>query len=183
MTGINLATSSITESTRLNRKSLGIKCVFLSHQRADKDVCRNIANYLLAAGIDVYFDEYDTDLKLANQTGNPQLVTNAIRKGINKSSHMLCVVSPNTLNSKWVPFEVGYGYDLTVLGVLTLKGIEENDLPDYIKTAKFIVRGTNSLNEFIAKITNENRSVLESKGLIKSHTAIHPLDNFLDFQL
>jgi len=38
---------------------------------------------------------------------------------------MLVVVSPNTIYSNWVPWEVGYGYDNTHLGVLTLKGIED----------------------------------------------------------
>ena len=30
---------------------------FISHQKSDKDICREIANYLMAANIDVCFDE------------------------------------------------------------------------------------------------------------------------------
>ena len=33
-------------------------CIFISHQKEDTESCRQIADYLLAAGIDVYFDEY-----------------------------------------------------------------------------------------------------------------------------
>ena len=36
--------------------SLGIKCVFISHQQKDKDAAKKIADYLIEAGIDVYFD-------------------------------------------------------------------------------------------------------------------------------
>lgn len=36
---------------------IGIKCVFISHQRKDKTVARAIADYIKDAGVDVYFDE------------------------------------------------------------------------------------------------------------------------------
>jgi TIR domain len=141
----------LRDSNKLeSRKQWGIlqnvKCVFISHQKADKDICRSIANYLISAGIDVYFDEYDQDLRIANQTQNPKAVTKAILKGIQNSSHMLCVVSPNTLDSKWVPFEVGFGYDKTKLGVLLLKGIKKEQLPDYIRAVDLIVPSIWHLN-------------------------------------
>ena len=34
-------------------------CVFISHQRNDKQVAKEIANYILKSGVDIYFDEYD----------------------------------------------------------------------------------------------------------------------------
>jgi len=57
-------------------------------------------------------------------------VVAAIKKGTKSSTHELCIISPNILYSKWVPFEVGYGYDLTDLATLTLKGIKNSDLPE-----------------------------------------------------
>lgn len=183
MPGINRASKIVAESTRSSRKNSGAKCVFLSHQKADRDVCRQIANYLKAADIDVYFDEEDNDLKDALQVQNPHLVTKAICKGITNSTHMLCVVSPSTLNSRWVPFEVGYGYDQIYLGVLTLKGITDAALPEYIKTAKVIIRGTKSLNEFVANtVVGTSTTLLEQRGTVKAHSmASHPLDNYLDW--
>ncbi len=183
MAGLNLAKAIYSEATRSARKQAGIKCVFLSHQKADRDICRKIADYLMAANINVYFDEDDNDLKDALQTQNPHLVTAAICKGIRNSTHMLCVVSPNTITSRWVPFEVGYGYDQTYLGVLTLKGIPESSLPDYIKTAKVIVRGTKSLNEFIATtLVGSSLNLMERNNLIKAHSMVsHPLDSYLDW--
>jgi hypothetical protein len=184
MPGVNRASRVIAESTRQYRKSLALKCIFLSHQKADREVCKEIANYIISADVDVYFDEYDNDLKDALQTNNPQGVTEAICKGINNSSHMLCIISPNTLASRWVPFEVGYGFDKTHLGVLTLKGIPDKDLPDYLKTAKILIRGTKSLNQYLATITNASVPILESRGAIKSHNAVgHQLDNYLDWNL
>ncbi len=183
MPGVNFAKSYFSEAIRSQNKQVGNKCVFLSHQKADRDICRKIADYLMAANINVYFDEDDNDLKDALQSQNPHAVTKAICKGIKSSTHMLCVISPNTITSRWVPFEVGYGYDQTYLGVLTLKGILESSLPDYIKTAKVIVRGTKSLNEFITStLAGSSLIVMERNNLIKAHSmGSHPLDNYLDW--
>lgn len=166
-----------------NRMSRGIKCVFISHQKRDAAVCRRIADYLLNAGVDVYFDEYDSDLKSHNQTKSPDQVVSAIKKGINRSSHMLCVVSSNTLDSKWVPWEIGYGYDKTKVSVLTLKGISDSQLPEYLKTVE-IIRGTKSLNMYISNVEQIGEQRMFTEGLITEHSkSNHTLDNYLDWNL
>jgi hypothetical protein len=182
MAGINRAVNRVRNfSESISNRQ--VECIFLSHQKKDRDVVEKISKYLIAANIDIYFDENDEDLKFYRQEKNPQGVVNSIKKGINNSSHMLCIVSPNTIMSRWVPWEVGYGFDKTDLAVLTLKGIEENGLPDYLKTTA-IVRGTKSLNEYLANITGLSQSLMESKSLIKSYSqSYHPLDNYLDFNL
>lgn len=180
MAGINRALG--TQKTLAEaRKTLGIECVFLSHQQRDKDICKKIADYLIAANIDVYFDEYDADLKVHRQSNNPKGVVDSLRKGIRGSSHMLVVVSPSTISSKWVPWEVGYGYDHIDLSVLTLKGIKDDDLEAYLQTTK-IIRGTKSLNSYLATITRSLEPLMESRDIIKSYSAPnHPLDNYLDW--
>jgi len=182
MAGINRALSQYRTFSEL-RKAKGVECVFLSHQKRDKSVCETIAEYLLDADIDVYFDEYDADLKFEKQKNNPKGITNCIKKGINNSSHMLCIISPNTISSKWVPWEIGYGYDKTDLSVLTLKGIEDSELPAYLLTAE-LIRGTRSLNRYLSKITSQLVSLMESTDLIKSYNdSDHPLDSVLDWNL
>lgn len=180
MAGINRAIS-VSKVFNEAKKDRPISCIFLSHQQKDKEICRKISDYLLAADIDVYFDEDDKDLKIYRQLNRPEGVVESIRKGINNSSHMLVIVSPNTINSNWVPWEIGYGYDSSDLCVLTLKGIKDESLPDYLKTTK-IIRGTKSLNEYLSKISGKESSILESLKLIKNYSApIHPLDNYLDY--
>lgn len=165
------------------RKQLGIKCVFISHQKADATICRHIADYIKEAGIDVYFDEYDKDLKNWRQQNNPANVVYSIKKGIQQSSHMLCVISPNTLYSKWVPWEVGYGYDTTQIAALTLKGIKNEQLPDYLKTVT-LVRGTKTLNEYISNLVGEYKTkMFTSNRLVNESSYYHPLDNCLDRNL
>jgi hypothetical protein len=153
--------------------------VFISHQKRDKDEAKKMANYLVSVGIDVYFDEFDKELQKADLNNDPKAVVAAIKKGIVSSTHMLCIVSPNTLTSKWVPFEVGYGYDLTDLSTLTLKGIKNSDLPDYIKT-KPIIRDIYDINLFIKSQGHEQKLILEMKMYSNYNSSIHPLSGVMD---
>lgn len=153
--------------------------VFISHQKRDRVEAKKIADYLISVGIAVYFDEFDKELQLADINNDPKAVVAAIKKGIKSSTHMLCIVSPNTLTSKWVPFEVGYGYDVTDLATLTLQGIKNSDLPDYIKT-KPIIRDIYDINEFIKKQGSEKQLILERKMFSNYSSSTHPLSGIMD---
>lgn len=160
--------------------ALGVTCIFISHQKRDRDEAKKVADYLQDAGIDVYFDEYDSDLRIQHQSGNPKGVTQSICNGINNSSHMLVIVSPNTLYSTWVPFEIGYGYDKTTLGVLCLKGIPKGGLPEYIRTAP-IVRDIYDLNVYMSNLTGKSPDILfESKTFSDYHSSYNPLYSVMD---
>lgn len=149
--------------------ALGIKCVFISYQKEDKESAIKVADYLISVGVDVYIDIYDTELRIHHQNNNPKAVTNAICKGINNSSHMVTIVSPNTLYSSWVPFEIGYGYDKTDLSVLCLKGIPKGKLPEYVRTAK-IIRDIYDLNILIKNFTGQTADTLEKANMINLST-------------
>lgn len=172
-------------------------CVFLSHKREDKSECRKIAEYLSDAEIDYYLDELDSNLQQAASQGNPELITESIKKGIRESNHMMVVVSERTYRSQWVPFEIGYGHSAILdkgleegvnenrikLSVLTLKDISQKDLPDYLQMG-YIIRGTKSLNEYISDITNRlEKSLINEKRLFSNSQKAHPLDDVLNWQL
>lgn len=166
--------------SRFQVVSLGIKCVFISHQKADKEAAKKVADYLMDAEIDVYFDMYDTELGIHHQTNNPKGVTDAIKKGINNSSHMLAIVSPNTLNSSWVPFEIGYGFDKTDLSVLCLKGIPIGKLPEYVRTAP-IIRDIYDFNKLISTLTRSSEVILLEAKKIKNYGDYYnPLNTVMD---
>ncbi|MFO7823967.1 MAG: toll/interleukin-1 receptor domain-containing protein [Cyclobacterium sp.] len=179
MAGINRALAS-QKTFSESRKIRGVECVFLSHQQQDKEICKKVADYLINAGIDVYFDEYDDDLKLHRQSNNPKGTTTAIRNGINNSSHMLVVVSPNTLFSTWVPFEIGYGYDKTDLGVLCLKGISKGKLPEYVRTAP-VIRDIYDLNNLLERLTGKTKELLIETRMMSDHSSYsNPLYEAMD---
>jgi TIR domain len=192
MPGINRATAQYASSSssaqlRLSQaRAMSTNkpdCVFISHQKADSAFCKQIADYILRAGMDVYFDEYDHDLRLHRENNDPHGVTECILKGINSSNFMLCVVSPQTLGSTWVPFEVGYGFEKTQLGVLAIKGVRRANLPHYALTARFIVDNIPALNTFLRSKTaviNESRNFGQVTALAVD--ARHPLANVMNIQ-
>ncbi|RYD57627.1 MAG: toll/interleukin-1 receptor domain-containing protein [Sphingobacteriales bacterium] len=168
---------TISQSIKENKP-----CIFISHQKRDSPECKKIVEYIIKADLDVYFDEEDEHLADFRRNHNPSGVINSIRHGIDSSTHMLCVISKNTLASKWVPFEVGYGYDKTRLAVLTLKGITDTELPDYIKAAPLLLRGTQSVNKYVASIKGNSVENLVTEHRLFSHYQMsHPLDLVLDW--
>lgn len=156
-----------SRSSFLNQQ---VKCVFISYQNSDKKEAKKVADYLISAGINVYFDEYDGDLKQKNQKENPSSVTKSLCNGINNSSHMLVVISPTTIVSKWVPFEIGYGYDKTELAVLCLRGIPKGALPEYIQTA-VVIRDIYDLNSKISDIRGTSKEMLIARNSIKQYNS------------
>ncbi len=180
MAGLNRFFSPTKYQSRAQVVALGVKCVFISYQKSDKEAASNVAVYLQKAGIDVYIDLYDKELKIHHQNNDPKAVTKSICNGINNSSHMLTVVSPQTMNSTWVPFEVGYGYDKTDLGVLCLKAIPKGALPEYIRTAP-IIRDIYGLNNFIEKLSGKKKELLiETKLMSDFHSISNPLYKYMD---
>lgn len=151
--------------------------VFISHQKKDSDVARKIADYLVAAGIDIFFDQYDMTI----DRSNPVSVVRAIRYGIENSSHMLVVFSPNTLGSMWVPWEIGYAYNSPVtLGVLRIKSVPKNELPEYLKVVK-VVSDIWDMNQFISSLAKTDSEHLITEGRIRRFSdTYHPLSLFMD---
>lgn len=161
----------------LPKPSLNSPRVFISHQKKDSDIARVIADYLEDAGIDTYFDQYDSTINRSD----PQSVVKAIRYGIENSTHMLVVFSPNTFESMWVPWEIGYAYNSPVaLNVLRLKGVAKDKLPEYLKVVKVIL-DIWDLNQLISNLTDITRDQLLTEGRIKKYSdTIHPLRQYMD---
>lgn len=151
--------------------------VFISHQKKDSDVAGKIADYLVEAGIDIYFDQYDSSINRAD----PKSVVDAIRTGIENSSHMLVLFSPNTFGSMWVPWEIGYAFRSQIpLNVLKLKGVAKHELPDYLKVVKIIL-DIYDLNVLISNLTRVTGDQLITEGRINNYTnSLHPLISYMD---
>ena len=161
----------------LPRPTLEKPRVFISHQKKDSDAARAIADYLQDAGIDVYFDQYDNSINRSD----PQSVVSAIKRGIENSSHMLVLFSPNTFGSMWVPWEIGYAYNSPItLGVLRMKGVAKETLPEYLKVIK-LISDIWDLNQLISNITNISREQLLNEGRIWKYSDLtNPLNKIMD---
>lgn len=159
----------IRESASIERK----KCVFISHKKEDAAFCRQIAEFLMKIGIDVYFDEYDTTINLQN----PMSIVTAVERGLAASSYLLVVATPRSLESKWVPWEIGNGYSKRMpLYVLQAKSLPRGTkVPEYMCVAKYLT-GWNDLKTMLQTIPNR-RLIYES---IPEFSYSHPLYNYIN---
>lgn len=160
---------NLREGATIDKKN----CVFISHKMEDAAYCRVIADYLMSIGVDVYFDEYDTTIN----KNNPMSVVKAIERGIAASSSMLCVATPNTLKSKWVPWEIGNGFSKRIpLYVLRAKTLPPyTKVPEYMCVATYL-KGWQDFAGLIAKLPH-HRSLNES---IQAFNILHPLYKYID---
>ena len=75
--------------------------VFISYRHSDRPQALAINTRLVHANIKTYFDVLD----LESQTTDD--ITGVITRNITACTHLLAVISENTAQSWWVPFEIG----------------------------------------------------------------------------
>lgn len=145
MAGTNRAAHTFGSS-----KSTAKHCVFLSHARLDVSAAESIGNEFLKYGIDTYLDKNDRILQDAVKKEDAEKVTLQIQDGIEKSTHILCILSDKTKKSWWVPYEIGYGKkSQKPLSILSL--IDVHTLPAYLQVIPNI-GGISQLEQFIRKL-------------------------------
>jgi len=71
---------------------------FISHNKSDKDAARNIALFLAAENINVWFDEWEIS------AGDS--IISQINKGLTDCTHFIILWSVNSATSKWVRAEL-----------------------------------------------------------------------------
>ena len=141
------------------------KRVFISHKKEDRDVAKKVADYIMEAGIDVYFDEYDTTIN----RNDPKSVVAAIKRGMQLSTHMIVIFSNKTIKSTWVPWEIGYGDSTsTEIAILKMIDIKKNQLPDYMQVAK-VLYDIYDLNVFISHMYNKTTEQLVNEGIVRQY--------------
>jgi hypothetical protein len=178
MAGINRA---LTENRYFAKASerLDQPCIFLSHISVDKSATTAIGNYITRQGdIDTYLDVDDQELQNAANTGNAARITQFIERGLSHSTHIMCLVSPDTVRSWWVPYELGFAKKAgKSLSTMKLKG--EVALPAYLEIGE-IIRGTKGLNAYLTTIRGTLRKSL-TESLITHTAGQHPLDPYVDW--
>jgi hypothetical protein len=164
-----------------NDYKLGRTCIFISHKKEDSEKSKEIADYIMSCGVDVYFDENDPILSNPEVNKDPAIITLAINSALSKSTHMICIISEKTKNSWWVPYEVGYvsnkpGFINKNIGILLIKGIIQ--LPEYLFLSTNI-RTTSELDIFIKNASKVDTLLIERAKTL-SNVLNHPLNKLLE---
>ena len=81
----------------------------------------------------------------------------------------------------WVPWEIGYAYNSPItLGVLRMKGVAKDKLPEYLKVVK-LVSDIWDLNQLISNVTKISNEQLLREGRIWRYSdSSNPLYNLMD---
>lgn len=125
--------------------------VFISYQRADETKAVSIKAKFDSAAVPSYLDLLDPSLV--------ETVTQNILNALHKCTHMMAVVSTNTVNSWWVPFEIGVATERE--SRITSYRRDSVTLPDYLK--KWPVLDYDSqLDDFI-QLYKKDKEVLEMR--------------------
>jgi hypothetical protein len=110
-------------------------CVFISHKYEDLRAAKEIAACIMDAGIDIYLDDNDNGLQSAVKNNNSYRIVECIENALMASTHILVLVTENTRESWWVPYEVGYAKKGTKeIASILMKDVDE--FPDYLKIEK-----------------------------------------------
>ena len=161
MAGINRALQENRILAKSN-ESTSVPCIFISHISIDKSAATAIGNYITRQGdIDTYLD-----------------ITQFIERGLSHSTHIMCLVSKDTVGSWWVPYELGFAKKAgKSLSTMKLKG--EVALPPFLEISE-LIRGTKGLNAYLTAIRGTLRKSLTETLIV--HTAgQHPLDPYVDW--
>jgi len=102
--------------------------VFVSYSHEDKDITRSITKILKKYHIEYFLDEKDIEWG-----GN---INEEISLAIKKATHLITIISPASINSQWVAYEIGQAKarGTKVLPYLTHPSL---NLPDFIRYLKY----------------------------------------------
>lgn len=167
MSGLNYAALEQYQFAAISNKN--DPCVFISYKSEDFEFANAINDYLNnVANINTYFDNNDDLLKKATKNSNDELIVKSIKKGLECSSHLLCLISEKTNLSWWVPFEIGIA-DAKEKGIASLKIKNIEDVPSFLKVKKVLYNKDDFLH-FISGIdkygtlfANKKYELLSSK--------------------
>lgn len=146
-------------------------CVFISHKSEDKPMARSVAAALLDMGADIYFDENDRVLQTANALGKDQAVVACIEDGLNRSTHLLGLITKRTFDSWWVPYEIGGANGRKRLcGHLVASDVDR--LPSYVKVAPLLL-DVDDLTKWIASQVSRSQEFIKESMAHATKSVLH----------
>ena len=115
--------------------------IFISHSSLDTWIAKTIAEKIQSLGMDCWLDEKDLE--------GGDVIPDEIIRGIDACQEAIVLISPNSVNSQWVSFEIG--------GVLAqhkrVTPILNNVSPGEMAPMKYIKSvDLNRFEEFLAQL-------------------------------
>ena len=120
--------------------------IFISYSHQDSRTAKELLSRLKGVQVSGWQDQADI------ATGDA--ISTVLRERLRKSNAILVLISPASLRSRWVEFEVSAGQALgkTIIPVIIGGEGVENDLPSYIADVTYIDAREKSLDEVAFEI-------------------------------
>lgn len=121
-----------------------IKNVFVSHYHEDEDSIKQFKDLLSA---DYCIKNYSVTTEKYNDATNEDYIKSLLRPLINQSGTLICLIGPNTHNSKWVDWEIREAESLEkqIIGVY-IQGAKDSDIPPALEEFADAIVGWNTEN-------------------------------------
>lgn len=156
--------------------------VFISHRSTDKPIARVIATLLSSLEVSYWLDEEDRDLRNAASLGmnGDSALVHAIERGIRHSNNLLGLLSPRTIGSWWVPYEIGYSrsQQATCSFLAIQPSAAKLDVPEYARITP-VYWSVDELARWAATLASHD---LHSGLTSISHEVVTELSTYLPFK-
>ena len=121
-----------------------IKNVFVSHYHVDEDSIKQFKDLLSA---DYCIKNYSVTSEKYNNATNEEYIKSLLRPLINQSSTLICLIGPETHDSKWVDWEIREAekLDRQIIGVY-IQGAKDSDIPPALEEFADAIVGWNTEN-------------------------------------
>ena len=135
-----------------------MKKVFISYSHTDTSIADGIAAVLEELSLEYFRDIKDI------QWGDG--INASVREGLESSSAIIVIISPGSLKSHWVPYEVGYATALKkkILPFLTHPSL---DVPGFIADLSYI-KSEEQVRSFFELLPERNSLANNSSSQFKS---------------
>lgn len=134
--------------------------IFISHSHSDEAIAFKLVNFLLA-GLKIEEEEIlCTSNPDQGLSYSPSSITDQLKNQLKNSEALIILITADSLNSAWIPFEAGsfWTTDKPVIPILGT-GLTQNDLPGPLKSCLSIVIATpdfaDKLNSAINQLANK----------------------------
>ncbi|MGP1520936.1 MAG: toll/interleukin-1 receptor domain-containing protein [Treponema sp.] len=137
--------------------------VFISHKSEDMEIAEYYAKILKKEGFNIYFDKYDPSI--ANSFDRASRIESQIKL----STDLLIIITKNTKESWWVPFEIGLStaYDIRIASLFFKNA---SSLPSFIRKWP-IINTDKKFDIYLEQLKKDkNQLINESIYLKKSMT-------------
>jgi hypothetical protein len=136
--------------------------VFISYHRPDELRARSIYLYLTAQDVPAYLDVLDPELQ------GSEAVTQHILDALRRCTHLLALISNTTVNSWWVPFEIGVATESD-------RRISSFDkasvaLPEYLRIWP-ILRNDDDLAKYVRRYKQDSLPLQKAGKMLEARTA------------